>query len=77
MDVDIHDYYADRDGNADHDALVLNASSTEEDRSAMLAQAADVPRESTARIVRLALLTSGGIVILLGLIGTFWPRRKA
>ncbi|AHI19117.1 MAG: DUF3068 domain-containing protein [Corynebacterium casei] len=77
MDVDIHDYYADREGNADHDALVLNASSTEEDRAAMLAQAADIPRESTARTVRLSLLIAGGIIILLGLIGTFWPRRRA
>ncbi|APT81803.1 DUF3068 domain-containing protein [Corynebacterium ammoniagenes] len=76
MDVDIHDYYADREGNADHDALVLNASSTDEDRAAMLAQAAEVPKESTARNVRLGLLIGGGILAVLGLVGTFWPRRK-
>lgn len=76
MDVDIHDYYADREGNADHDALVLNASSTDEDRAAMLAQAAEVPKESTARNVRLGLLIAGGALAVLGLIGTFWPRRK-
>lgn len=76
MDVDIHDYYADREGNADHDALVLNASSTDEDRAAMLAQAAEVPKESTARNVRLGLLIAGGVLAVLGLIGTFWPRRK-
>ena len=76
MDVNIHDYYADREGNADHDALVLQAASTDEDRSAMLAQAAEVPRESTAHNVRLGLLISGGILIILGLIGLIFARRR-
>ncbi|MFH0411061.1 DUF3068 domain-containing protein [Corynebacterium sp. L4756] len=77
MDVDIHDFYGDREGNHDHDALVLNASSTEEDMSTMLAQADDIPREATAHAARLALLIAGGLIILLGLVGTFWPRQKA
>ena len=76
MDVNIHDYYADREGNADHDALVLQAASTDEDRSAMLAHAAEVPRESTAHNVRLGLLISGGILIILGLIGLVFARRR-
>ena len=76
MDVNIHDYYADREGNADHDALVLQAASTDEDRSAMLAQAAEVPRESTAHNVRLGLLISGGILIILGLSGLVFARRR-
>ena len=76
MDVNIHDYYADREGNADHDALVLQAASTDEDRSAMLAQAAEVPRESTAHNVRLGLLISGGILIIIGLIGLVFARRR-
>ena len=77
LDDDIHDYYADREGNADHDALVLQAASSDEDRSAMLAQAGKVPREATAHNVRLGLLIGGGVLIALGAFGTFWPRRKS
>ena len=76
LDVDIHDYYADREGNADHDALVLQAASSDEDRSAMLAQAGKVPREATAHNIRLGLLIGGGVLIALGAFGIFWPRRK-
>lgn len=69
MDVDIDDYYADREGVGRERAFVFNGSTSEEDQSALLEEAKDFPRDHVAEIIRWIAIGLGVVLALLGIIG--------
>ena len=69
MDVDIDDYYADREGVGRVRAFVFDSSTSEEDQKELLKEAAEFPRDRVAEIVRWIVIGVGALLALLGIIG--------
>lgn len=71
MDINVDDYYGTRDGERVRDAFVFNGSTSEEDRSEFLAQAADMPAPGVGNLVTWILIGVGALLALVGLAGVF------
>lgn len=69
MDMDIDDYYADREGIGRERAFVFNGSTSEESRAALLDEAKSFPRNRVAEIARWAALGIGIVFTFIGVIG--------
>ena len=69
MDMDIDDYYADREGVGRERAFVFNGSTSEESRAALLDEAKSFPRNRVAEIARWAALGIGIVFTFIGVIG--------
>ncbi|MBK4143587.1 DUF3068 domain-containing protein [Corynebacterium macginleyi] len=69
MEMDIDDYYADREGVGREPAFVFNGSSSEEARVALLEEAKTFPRNHVAEIVRWVVLGIGIVLTFIGVIG--------
>lgn len=69
MEMDIDDYYADREGVGREPAFVFNGSSSEEARVALLEEAKSFPRNHVAEIVRWVVLGIGIVLTFIGVIG--------
>ncbi|MBK4163542.1 PorA family protein [Corynebacterium macginleyi] len=69
MELDIDDYYADREGVGREPAFVFNGSSSEEARVALLEEAKTFPRNHVAEIVRWVVLGIGIVLTFIGVIG--------
>lgn len=71
MDVSIDDYYGDRTGQRTEDAFIFNAATSDEDRAAFIAQAADLTTPSTFKTITWIMIGAGALIALLGLLGVF------
>ncbi|MBK4148461.1 PorA family protein [Corynebacterium macginleyi] len=69
MEMDIDDYYADREGVGRKPAFVFNGSSSEGARVALLEEAKTFPRNHVAEIVRWVVLGIGIVLTFIGVIG--------
>lgn len=69
MEMDIDDYYADREGVGREPAFVFNGSSSEGARVALLEEAKTFPRNHVAEIVRWVVLGIGIVLTFIGVIG--------
>ncbi|WP_284852518.1 DUF3068 domain-containing protein [Corynebacterium rhinophilum] len=69
MDMDIDDYYADREGVGCERAFVFNGSTSEESRAALIAEAESFPRNHVAEIARWVALGIGILLTFIGVIG--------
>ena len=69
MEMDIDDYYADREGVGREPAFVFNGSSSEGARVALLEEAKSFPRNHVAEIVRWVVLGIGIVLTFIGVIG--------
>ena len=69
MDMDIDDYYADREGVGRERAFVFNGSTSEEDQKELLKEAKEFPRDRVAEIIRWVVIGVGALLTLLGIIG--------
>ncbi|MBK4143051.1 DUF3068 domain-containing protein [Corynebacterium macginleyi] len=69
MEMDIDDYYADREGVGRKPAFVFNGSSSEGARVALLEEAKTFPRNHVAEIVRWVVLGIGIALTFIGVIG--------
>lgn len=69
MEVSIDDYYGDREGNRTEDAFVFEAATSDDDRAAFIAQAADLPAPGTLTTIAWVVVGAGALLTLLGLAG--------
>lgn len=78
MDMDIDDYYADREGVERERAFVFNGATSEESRAALIAEAKSFPRNHVAEIARWAALGIGIVLTFIGVIGALgiWDRKN-
>lgn len=79
MDVAIDDYWGDRSGAGRETQFMFEGKTSDEDRAAFLAQAAEFPKPAFATMVRWAVLGLGAVLTLIGLagaLGAFQKRRR-
>lgn len=73
--VDIHeqidDFYGTKTGEKKQQALLFDGQLSEESRSEMLSQAADINDGSTAKIINWIAIGLGSILLIVGLLGVF------
>ena len=71
MDVDIKDYWADREGNEREVQFAFNGATDEESRAELLQQAERFPRSAVGQWVRWGGVGIGALLVLLGALGAF------
>ncbi len=78
MDVAIDDYWGDRTGGGRETQFMFEGKTSEEDRSAFLAEAAKFPKPAVGNAVRWGTLGLGALLVLIGLIGSLgaFSRRR-
>ena len=71
MDVDVRDYWADREGNEREVQFAFNGATDEESRAELLQQAESFPRSAVGQWVRWGGIGIGAVLVLLGVLGAF------
>ena len=75
MDVDVRDYWADREGNEREVQFAFTGATDEQSRAELLQQAERFPRSAVGQWVRWGGVGSGALLVLFGALGAF--RRPA
>ena len=71
MDVDIKDYWADREGNEREVQFAFQGATDEESRAELLQQAGRFPRSAVGQWVRWGGVGVGAVLVLFGALGAF------
>ena len=70
-DVDIRDYWADREGNEREAQFAFTGATDEESRAELLQQAERFPRSAVGQWLRWGSIGLGAVLALVGVLGAF------